>query len=695
MTISIIAEINSQRAQQGARDFNSALASMRSGVAQGVQSLNVLRGGFLIAAAGAAAAAVALVSSGKAAIKAADDYQSLTARLAILAKEGTTAAGLLDGIQEAANRARAPVGTLADIYRRNANALSDLGKSEAEGIRLAETLAKVTKISGVSAVEASSAMIQLSQAITSGKFQGDEFRSVAENLPEVLRILERQTGKTAKQLREMAEAGQLSGKVLVQALLNAGGEIDQKFSRMPKTVGEAFEQLKSQISLTFGEIAAQTGVSQKFAEVFDQMRAAVTSPAFASGARAVADTLAFLGETAKTVGSFLAEARIQYIAWTTAISESSVYKIAVAGITALRDGISSLWSTLTSVDIAKTVADTARNSLPNLSDTIDKARELTTQLRAIEQFRGTADANRGAPVRAADNPTKPGKIQFEESELSKQIKLQIESERIRADIARATAEGDKERVRQLETQLETHTRITAEMRKKEPALARELELMIATTNEAERRRDLQRELNQFGTEFATTMFTSLRQSIEDGKRFGEVLGNLALKLADMVVQFAIMKPLAESIGKSIGGFLGAGGVSDASDPFGIGKGGIGSLISGAGSLFGFANGGVFDRPVAMAGAGGFRGVMAEAGPEAIMPLRRGPGGRLGVEMLGGGQSSPANITINIAGDATAETVAKLRAVAREEFARSTPGLVRQAVGAVGDRHRADSGYLRR
>jgi len=694
MTISIIAEINSQRAASGARDFNNALASMRAATAAGAGAIRALENSFVGLAAKVWIAKEAIQASARATIGAADNYQLLSARLGILAKEGTSAGALLAGISEAANRARAPVGDLADIYRRNANALNDLGYSEAQGIRLAETLAKVTKISGVSAAEATSAMVQLSQAISSGKFQGDEFRSVAENLPEVLRILERQTGKTAKQLREMAEAGQLSGKVLTQALLNAGAEIDDKFSRVPKTAGEAFSQLTSQISLTFGEIAAQSGATQRFVELLDQMRAAVLSPAFASGARALADTMGAIGEALKTVGGFLAEARIQYIAWTTAISESSVYKIAVEGITALRDGISSLWSSMTSVDVAKTVADTARASLPGLSETIDRARELTAQLRTIEQFRGTQAAS-ADPVKAAANPDKPAKIKFEESELSKQLKQQIEAERLRAEISRAQAAGDKDRVHNLETQLEIHSRITAEMRKKEPALSRELELMIATTNQAQRQKELQAELNQFGTEFATTMFTSLRQSIEDGKRFGEVLGNLALKLADMVVQFAIMKPLAESIGKSIGGFLGAGGVSDASDPFGIGKGGIGSLISGAGSLFGFANGGVFDRPVAMAGAGGFRGVMAEAGPEAIMPLRRGPGGRLGVEMLGGGQSSPANITINIAGDATAETVAKLRAVAREEFARSTPGLVRQAVGAVGDRHRADSGYLRR
>lgn len=49
-----------------------------------------------------------------------------------------------------------------------------------------------------------------------------------------------------------------------------------------------------------------------------------------------------------------------------------------------------------------------------------------------------------------------------------------------------------------------------------------------------------------------------------------------------------------------------------------------------GQVMAFANGGVFDRPTAFGMSGGRLGVMGEAGPEAVMPLRRGPDGKLGV-----------------------------------------------------------------
>jgi lambda family phage tail tape measure protein len=72
----------------------------------------------------------------------------------------------------------------------------------------------------------------------------------------------------------------------------------------------------------------------------------------------------------------------------------------------------------------------------------------------------------------------------------------------------------------------------------------------------------------------------------------------------------------------------------------------------------FANGGVFDGgmvtrptvfPFASGGAGRF-GLMGEAGPEAIMPLKRGSDGRLGVA----GGSGTTNVVVNV--DATGSSV---------------------------------------
>jgi phage-related minor tail protein len=57
----------------------------------------------------------------------------------------------------------------------------------------------------------------------------------------------------------------------------------------------------------------------------------------------------------------------------------------------------------------------------------------------------------------------------------------------------------------------------------------------------------------------------------------------------------------------------------------------------------FASGGIVSGPTMFPMRGG-RGLMGEAGPEAIMPLARGPDGRLGVRSAGGGG---VNVTINV------------------------------------------------
>jgi len=83
------------------------------------------------------------------------------------------------------------------------------------------------------------------------------------------------------------------------------------------------------------------------------------------------------------------------------------------------------------------------------------------------------------------------------------------------------------------------------------------------------------------------------------------------------------------------------------------------LVAGVKTLFGFADGGVFsggapDKKFANGGvvggpttfpmAGGKTGLMGEAGPEAIMPLKRGKNGKLGVSVDGG--SGSQTIVVN-------------------------------------------------
>lgn len=118
-------------------------------------------------------------------------------------------------------------------------------------------------------------------------------------------------------------------------------------------------------------------------------------------------------------------------------------------------------------------------------------------------------------------------------------------------------------------------------------------------------------------------------AIFDGERLSNSLRALALDLSRTAFR-AAMAPLQNQLGGLVGGAV-SGLFAD------------GAAFS-SGQVRKFARGGVVSAPTAFPMRGGV-GVMGEAGPEAIMPLARGPDGKLGVRGAGGGGQS---ITINIA-----------------------------------------------
>jgi phage-related minor tail protein len=130
-----------------------------------------------------------------------------------------------------------------------------------------------------------------------------------------------------------------------------------------------------------------------------------------------------------------------------------------------------------------------------------------------------------------------------------------------------------------------------------------------------------------------------------------------------VIEAVVMKQFAPAA--PVGGAAPAvptSAFADFSAFLGFARGGV---FSGGAQMF--ANGGVVNGATAVAMAGGGLGVMGEAGPEAIMPLSRGKGGKLGVAVQGGGgpRISIGNIDARGAVDpaATARAVREAMAVA--------------------------------
>lgn len=137
-----------------------------------------------------------------------------------------------------------------------------------------------------------------------------------------------------------------------------------------------------------------------------------------------------------------------------------------------------------------------------------------------------------------------------------------------------------------------------------------------------------------------TVGTGLRKSFDalifDGAKLSDVLNGLGRSVARKSFNSAIT-PVTDALGRAV--TSGVQGLIGAAVPFANGG------AFGGGRTRAFASGGVVSGPTAFPMRGGGTGLMGEAGPEAILPLSRGPDGKLGVRSGGGGR--PVNVVINI------------------------------------------------
>lgn len=147
--------------------------------------------------------------------------------------------------------------------------------------------------------------------------------------------------------------------------------------------------------------------------------------------------------------------------------------------------------------------------------------------------------------------------------------------------------------------------------------------------------------------FGSSVTNAFASGIAKGKDFDQILQGVTQKFLDLSLK-AGLKPLDTLFSSGLSSLTGSA-TGSLSSFFASAGSGLSSLFrSGIGAplnITPFAEGGVVSAPSYFP-LGGSLGVAGERGAEAIMPLRRGPDGRLGVAAQGGARST--NVTVNIA-----------------------------------------------
>ncbi|SNT06165.1 tape measure domain-containing protein [Sphingomonas laterariae] len=202
----------------------------------------------------ASAAAIGVVGLGAGFLAVADQSKELTAQLKLATREfGSFSQAEVDA-QRIARETRNGLAATVPLYTAFLRASEGMGRSQAEAARATETFSKALKIGGADANAAASATLQFSQALASGVLRGDEFNSIAEASPRILKLLADSIGVPTGQLRAMAAEGRLTADVLYTALTDTKftAGIDAEFRQLPVTFDEAMTGVYDAAVIAFG-----------------------------------------------------------------------------------------------------------------------------------------------------------------------------------------------------------------------------------------------------------------------------------------------------------------------------------------------------------------------------------------------------------------------------------------------------------
>lgn len=211
----------------------------------------------------------------------ADSMQSLEARIGMLPQ---TIGDVGDAFNEVAKNAsdnRQSLNAYGTLYARIGNAAKEYINTQKDLITVSNTISQALVVGGATTQEASSVMIQFSQALGAGTLQGEEFRAMAEAAPQYMDALAEAMGHPRSELKKLASEGKLSSKAVIEATLKMSTMFQEKFRQMPMTIGAATtiigNKFKTMIAGLNRESQVVTNIANFLLSGFDKIESGAKS----------------------------------------------------------------------------------------------------------------------------------------------------------------------------------------------------------------------------------------------------------------------------------------------------------------------------------------------------------------------------------------------------------------------------------
>ena len=212
-----------------------------------------------------AMAALGIGASATEIARTADEFKVLEARIGLVTSKSGNFTQAFEGVKKIAIETRSNLTATAELFTRVKTATDQLGYSQERALNLTDLVNKSLIVGGGLAASNEAAIYQFNQALQSGVLRGEEFNSVMEQAPRLARALADGLGVNIGKLRAMAGEGKLTSEVIVKALESQSKALNAEFGKMPVTIGQSIENLKTAWTLYIGEADSATGASERVA----------------------------------------------------------------------------------------------------------------------------------------------------------------------------------------------------------------------------------------------------------------------------------------------------------------------------------------------------------------------------------------------------------------------------------------------
>ena len=622
-----------QRLRRGAQTAGAVAAAGVFGGPEGAI-------GALIGSAGGPAGAVvggaigAQVGGVRQALGGTAEYAASLAKLRIALKGVTTSQqdyeNALRFITESTRRFAIPQEIITRQFTKLQASVQGAGGNLEDTKTAFNGIVAATRATGGSLQDIDSALTATAQVFSKGKVSAEELRQqIGERLPGAFTLFAASMGKTPQELDKALEKGEVSlldFQRFAESIFKKYGETAKVIASSPEAAGDRLAVALSEMNEAVGRILRPIGAA--FQEVFAGIVETITAAATAldnflgisEGARIERLTQRQNALNAQLGGlqQDLRRAR-QQRPQADLLGGAGAFGQGPGAVDPTQGGAASILSAIAEVEAERN----------KVTQQLADAQALIRIREDIKQARpGT-----GLPGIVPDLSSDGQKTKTTSAEILELTKQRFEAFRdgnkeIAADFARQIAEqqaledfnnkkidANTKNLRILKAQETFHKAI---LRLRQQAKNGETEYQAELTK-------TQQLVKNIALTFRDNMAQGISDVILKARSLGDVLSNVLKMTANLLIQFGVKTMLS-----TIPGFDKITGSANGN-------------VFYQNKVVPFARGGIVSQPTIFPMANG-AGLMGEAGPEAIMPLRRGPSGRLGVEAAGG---AGGNVVVNV------------------------------------------------